>query len=474
MNHVVGVAAVVVLSFSLTYFVTMVVKGVRLVRRSRLKLRDQEKVAPDSAFSTTREIYFLVAALNEAEVIGETVRRLGENGDHVTVVVVDDGSDDGTGPLARAASHRAVVVRRDLPEARQGKGEALNAGLGYILNDVRKRGLRTQDVVLCVMDADGRLSDGAVTRVLPLFDEETVGGVQLSVRIRNTDKLITRFQDVEFWMVSALTQFGRVGVGTVSLGGNGQFTRLAAVLELGERPWSKSLTEDLDLSISLNIRGWRTVTTPHAYVDQQGVTKYRALVKQRTRWYQGTMQCAGRIPEIWRSRKLSTIAALELCAYVLVPWLVVLPWSVIQHYALVQGIIGTTHIFPDVASGSPVMRISYAVFWYIASFFPNIMIGVLYGRRTKQVGMGKAFLLGHGMLVWNYVGYLATYKALWRILRRQTSWAKTARVAETPAGMPDEGRHAMNPAALSVQELIAKSTKSPMQPGLPAQPGAKI
>ena len=48
-----------------------------------------------------------------------------------------------------------------------------------------------------------------------------------------------------------MTQYGRIRTGTVSLGGNGQFTRLSALLEIGEQPWNASLTEDLDLTISL-------------------------------------------------------------------------------------------------------------------------------------------------------------------------------------------------------------------------------
>ena len=101
------------------------------------------------------------------------------------------------------------------------------------------------------MDADGRLSAGAVTAALALFDGPRVGGVQLIVRIRNRRKLIAQFQDIEFWMISALSQFARSISGTVSLGGNGQFTRLSALQQLTGEPWSRSLTEDLDLGLRL-------------------------------------------------------------------------------------------------------------------------------------------------------------------------------------------------------------------------------
>ncbi|MGW1198558.1 hypothetical protein ACWD4B_22365 [Streptomyces sp. NPDC002536] len=51
--------------------------------------------------------------------------------------------------------------------------------------------------------------------------------MQLGVRIRNRrGNFLTWFQDYQFWVMAAVTQFGRNLTSTVSLGGNGQFTRL--------------------------------------------------------------------------------------------------------------------------------------------------------------------------------------------------------------------------------------------------------
>ena len=51
-------------------------------------------------------------------------------------------------------------------------------------------------------------------------------------------------------------QRGRQRVGSVGLGGNGQFTRLTALQSLATAPWTDCLTEDLDLGIRLLCRGW--------------------------------------------------------------------------------------------------------------------------------------------------------------------------------------------------------------------------
>src|ERR1700761_5217260 len=272
----------------------------RTSRLRRLLVTSQEPppqaaVVPPDALVT----YFLVACLNEELVIGRTIKAL--LGDRrARVIVVDDGSDDGTGAVAAAVDPaRVTVVRRELPEARLGKGPALNFGLAAILHDAAVRQIAASRIIICVMDADGELSPHALDQVLPLFGDGRVGGVQLPVKIRNTGSLLTTLQDLEFWGIAAVSQVGRNATGTVSLGGNGQFTRLTALLELGREPWRARLTEDLDLGLALSVAGWRLLSAPRAYVSQQGVPTLKALIRQRTRWYQGHLEASEWLGRVW-------------------------------------------------------------------------------------------------------------------------------------------------------------------------------
>jgi 1,2-diacylglycerol 3-beta-glucosyltransferase len=434
LEQIFGTVSQVVLGVSVPYFLLLVVLGIRVARRQGGRLGAQENWLSwaDLTRPAAYHVYFLVPCLNEEAVIGETLRGLLVD-TACRVVVIDDDSDDATTQEARRAAaaldanDRLEVLNRRQPDARQGKGPALNTGMAAILDDVRRRDLDPDRVIVAVMDADGRLSSGGTRAALPLFDDAQIGAVQLIVRIRNRRKLIARFQDIEFWMISAISQFARSLSGTVSLGGNGQFTRLSALSTLDGEPWSRSLTEDLDLGLRLIAAGWRVTTTTRAYVDQLGVQSYRRLLRQRTRWYQGHMSAVSRVPELWRSRRVSQVALVEATSYLLVPWFIVLPWSVLQQWVLFQMLFGSGRgIFATGLGASPWLGVYFAI-WYLISFLPNLFIGFIYARRTRAVSLWQALGLAHLMIAWNYIGYAAIWRALGRIVLGRRTWAKTVR-----------------------------------------------
>jgi cellulose synthase/poly-beta-1,6-N-acetylglucosamine synthase-like glycosyltransferase len=430
-----------VLALALPYFAISVALGIRVATRNGLTLGSQERDEAPDAVEQHDGLYVIVPCLDEEVVIGETVRSLLTRSG-CTVVVVDDGSTDRTADRARLAAaelgvpERLVILARGGAESRQGKGAALNAAYPVVVRHAEGRGLATDDVVVAVMDADGRLSRGAVASALALFDDPRVGGVQLVVRIRDRRKLIGQFQDIEFWMISALSQFARSVSGTVSLGGNGQFTRLSALAGLDGEPWSRSLTEDLDLGLRLIAAGWRITTPTNGYVDQQPVDTMPRLLRQRTRWYQGHMGSIHRLPELWRSTRVNEVAILEVTSYLLVPWLIVLPWSILQQWIFFQIFASSGEgVFATDLGGLP-WQVTYAVLWYLLSFAPNIFIGVIYARRTRAVTLRRALVLGHLMIAWNYIGYVAAWRALGRLCLRRDDWTKTSRSHEGREGSP--------------------------------------
>jgi hypothetical protein len=173
-------------------------------------------------------------------------------------------------------------------------------------------------------------------------------------------------------------------------------------------------------------------TTIEAFVDQQGVDHYRSLLKQRTRWYQGHLSSITRLPGLWGSDRIGQTALVEVTSYLLVPWLIVLPWSILQQWVFLRLFFagGSSVLAHDVHS--PEQVLIYAALFYLLSFLPNLVIGLVYARRTSAVSIGRALVLGHLMILWNFIGYVAVWRALLRMVRGRRAWDKTPRAREEP------------------------------------------
>src|SRR5260370_20254358 len=102
---------------------------------------------------------FMLPCLNEEKVILASLRRLlSISGDDFVVLVIDDGSDDSTvDAVSSVLGERVWLLSRELPQARQGKGEALNAAIRYLTRHRHPARPAPDSGILGVVDADRRL-----------------------------------------------------------------------------------------------------------------------------------------------------------------------------------------------------------------------------------------------------------------------------------------------------------------------------
>ena len=293
--------AQVLLTFAFLVIVAMCLWTVTLFVRGRRAIAGAPAASAhaDAAWTWV----FLVAALNEEITIADSVSRLlALDLANRKVIAIDDGSDDRTPEiLATFSDPDLYVLRRNLPDARKGKAQALNAA--YRCIGQRLPGVDRERVIVVVVDADGRIAPTAPHFAAAHFEDPEVGGVQALVRIYNRTGFLTQMQDVEFSVYGSVYQAGRNRDGTAGMGGNGQFNRLAALDAIveGDGPWRNRLTEDQDLGLRLLAAGWKSRQEMRAVVEQQGVPRLRPLLRQRTRWAQGNLQALDLLGATWRS-----------------------------------------------------------------------------------------------------------------------------------------------------------------------------
>ena len=382
------------------------------------------------------QLAFVIPCLDEERVIGATLDNLVPllRGDDI-VLVVDDASDDSTAELVRNhPSQRVHLLRRELPQARRGKGAALNAGVRHLRTSglVGDRG--ADEVVVAVFDADGRIAPEALTAVAGYFRDPKLGAVQIGVTMRNAStNLLARLQDMEFTVFTEIFQRARQHVGSVGLGGNGQFVRLAALDTLGEDPWSDCLTEDLELGLRLLLAGWRNAYCPTAAVDQQAVTEVPRWLRQRARWFQGHLQCWKLIVPVLRS-PLKAKAACDIVWYLTLPVAVllipvaILPLWIAFALSFIAAPGQVAHLLL-VDHGMPLI-LAYLLCFGLA--YPYAFCYWLRGRMS----FGRALLLAHVFELYSHLWLISGWWAVARILRRRRGWEKTARVVEPSVDTP--------------------------------------
>lgn len=89
-------------------------------------------------------VYILIAAFNESPVMGQVIRDC-QKESFTHIIVIDDGSEDTTGEVARQAGATVITLPLNC-----GKSAAISTGLQYLQNKVNP------DDIVVLMDADGQ------------------------------------------------------------------------------------------------------------------------------------------------------------------------------------------------------------------------------------------------------------------------------------------------------------------------------
>ncbi|HYM52648.1 MAG TPA: glycosyltransferase family 2 protein, partial [Candidatus Dormibacteraeota bacterium] len=274
---------------SLLYVVYLAWRGWRAMRDPLRAAAAEAGVATGDATGLPW-VTVVIPARNEASVIGGAVADLGRQayadaaGPRYDVLVVDDGSADGTGGQARAAAapfgDRVRVVRRE-----PGNGVATKAAvLSFAEPHLRGE-------VVALVDADARVAPDFLERVMRAWRRDpAAAAIQAQRRSLNAASgWLPAAQDEELLMDMA-SQCGRWATdGTAELRGNGMFVRRAALEAVGG--WDeRAITEDLDLSTRLAEAGERVALAPEAEVREEAVEHLRPLWRQRQRWAEGSLR----------------------------------------------------------------------------------------------------------------------------------------------------------------------------------------
>ena len=234
-------------------------------------------------------VSIVVPAYNEAAVIERAVRSLAASEyPEVEVIVVDDGSTDGTGEHRRGAS--AWSGCGCCAEANQGKPAALNTGIAAARHDVIVTRRRRHRV---------RAGHAARGSSQPLRDER-VGAVAGNTKVGNRSGMLGRWQHIEYVMGFNLDRrlYDVLQCMPTVPGAIGAFRRAALDRGRAASRARRSPRTPTSRSRSAAPAGGSSTRRTRAPSPRRRAT-LSALWRQRYRWSYGTMQA------VWKHRARS-------------------------------------------------------------------------------------------------------------------------------------------------------------------------
>ncbi len=222
----------------------------------------------------------VVPAFNEEKVILRTIASLlaCDHPSQFEVIVVDDGSSDGTYTLARDAFKNDPRVRV-FTKPNGGKPGAFNFGVGV-----------TQAEIVIALDADTLFTRDTIAQLVRHFADPRVGAVAGNAKVGNRTNLMTRWQALEYITSQNLDRraFDVLNCISVVPGAVGAWRR-DLILQAGGFT-RQTLAEDADLTMTIRRMGYSVVYEEQAVGLTEAPDTVRGFIRQRYRWMFGIMQ----------------------------------------------------------------------------------------------------------------------------------------------------------------------------------------
>lgn len=208
------------------------------------------------------------------------------------IIVVDDGSTDGTSNVAKRiqAEHPTQRIKVLNSHHNQGKAEALNLGLSQATGEI-----------IVTLDADTQFETSHTLTALlqPLIKRPEISAITANLKIANSTTTLGKFQAIEYAKIIQTIKRAQSQTNTILIlpGALSAFRR-GPLQTIGG--FSKAtLAEDADATMTLLRRSHHLVLNTNASGCTEAPTSISAFIKQRIRWRIGQWQC------LWKHRALN-------------------------------------------------------------------------------------------------------------------------------------------------------------------------
>lgn len=269
-------------------------------------------------------ISIIIPAHNEEEKIADTIESILKTDypKEKEIIVIDDGSEDGTGEILKKISRTHKEVRVFHTE-HLGKANAINYGIKKARQDI-----------IVSLDADSELDQNTLVEIVkPFLRNEKIGAVSGIIGAIESRNPLVWFQDFEYILSSTWRYICNNVNGTYILPGFAAF-RKEALENVGGFS-DDTLTEDFDIGLKLKKAGYDLDMSSQAKIYTQVPQTFRGLVTQRIRWGRGTVQVIRKHFDVLLNKKYGVVGfyGIPTQMYWFVHGFVVLPITFYQIFS---------------------------------------------------------------------------------------------------------------------------------------------
>lgn len=229
---------------------------------------------------TTKTVSIIVPCYNEEKTVKKTIRSLlalDYPKKMVKIVVVDDGSTDGTWKALQEFKNEENVVL--LQKTNQGsKYHALNFALEHV----------DSEFVGC-LDADSRVDSQALKNSIKHFNEDAIMAVVPTLTIDQPRSFLQYLQKVEYEIGNAMRSAISAMDALYIAPGPFSLFRKSVFDRFGGYSYAHH-TEDLEIALRIQSAGYRIGYSSDSFVYTVGPATFNALLKQRVRWLTGFLR----------------------------------------------------------------------------------------------------------------------------------------------------------------------------------------
>jgi cellulose synthase/poly-beta-1,6-N-acetylglucosamine synthase-like glycosyltransferase len=230
----------------------------------------------------------LIPAYNEAESIGAKLRNtlsLHYPREKFRVLVITDGSDDGTEQIVKAFPQVELLHQA----ARLGKAAAINRAM-----------LEVSSPLVVLTDANTTLNEQALVQLVNALSDPAIGAVSGEKQVKSTDQQeLSSEGEGLYWKYESFLKKNDAKFYSI-VGAAGELLGLRTSLFSPLEP--DTVLDDFVLSMRICEAGYRIAYVPEAIAYETGSFNLAEEQKRKVRIAAGGFQALGRLRQSWRYR----------------------------------------------------------------------------------------------------------------------------------------------------------------------------